>query len=263
MTVYAALLRAALSGQAGYRLSFALELFGSFLVVLLDFTELYAIFTQVPQLDGLDFGEVALIFGLASLGFSLADLAIGQIDRVTDHIRTGTLDVLLLRPLSLLGQVAAADVQLRRLGRVTVALIVLAIALGRSDVDWTPARAVLLVLAPLAGAAIFAALFVVAGSVSFWVLDGREIGNSLTYGSGYLAQYPIGVLGPVLGRFFTFVVPAAFTAYLPALALLGKDDPGGLPGWLPWASPLAALVAAGLAALCWRSGIRHYVGAGG
>jgi ABC-2 type transport system permease protein len=40
-------------------------------------------------------------------------------------------------------------------------------------------------------------------------------------------------------------------------------DPTGLPAWLPWASPVAAVAAAAAAGLVWRSGIRHYVGAGG
>jgi len=206
---------------------------------------------------------VLLVFGLASLAFALADLVLGQTDRVVEHVRTGSFDVVLLRPLSTLGQLAAADVQLRRLGRAGIALGVLALALARSDVDWTPGRVLLLVVSPVLGAVIFAALFVCAGAMSFWLVDGREVANALTYGSGYLAQWPLGVLGPVLGRFFTFVVPAAFTGYLPAVALLGRDDPTGLPDWLPWASPLAALLAAGGAALCWRSAVRHYVGAGG
>ena len=263
MTVYAALLRAALAGQASYRASFGFELLGSGLVIGLDFVEVYAVLSLVPELEGLGLAEVALVFALASTAFSLADLVVGQTDRVTDHVRRGTLDVLLLRPLSTLGQLAAADVQLRRLGRLVTAVAVLAVALGQVDVDWTPARAALLVVAPLAGAVIFGSLFVVAGAMSFWVVDGREIGNALTYGSGYLSQWPTGVLGPVLGRFFTFVIPAAFTGYLPALALLGKDDPAGLPDWLPWASPLAGLLAAAAAGLLWRTGIRHYVGAGG
>jgi len=66
-----------------------------------------------------------------------------------------------------------------------------------------------------------------------------------------------------VGRFFTFVVPAAFTAYLPALAILGRADTTGLPGWLSWVTPLAAAWAVAGAGLCWRAGVRHYVGAGG
>jgi len=146
---------------------------------------------------------------------------------------------------------------------VVAGLPVLVVVLFQVEVDWTAARVGLLVLAPLSGAVIFGSLFVAAGAVSFWLLDGREVGNALTYGSGYLAQWPTGVLGPVLGRFFTFVVPAAFTGYLPALALLGRENPAGLPDWLPWASPLAALLSAAAAGLLWRTGVRHYVGAGG
>ena len=153
------------------------------------------------------------------------------------HVRDGTFDVVLLRPLSVLGQLAAADLQLRRLGRVSVSLVLLVVVLVRLDLDWTPARVAMAVVAPIAATVVFGALFVAAGGVAFWVVDATEVTSALTYGSAYLAQWPTGVLTPVLARFFTFVIPAAFTGYLPALALLGMPDPTGLPGWLPWASP--------------------------
>lgn len=261
--VYRTLLRATLAGQASYRASFGLELAGSGLVVLLEFVEVFAVFTRVPQVAGFSFAEVFLVYALASTAFSLADLAVGQTDRVVDHVRSGTFDVVLLRPLSALGQLAAADLQLRRLGRLAVAAGMLAIAVATVEVDWTPVRVAGLAVAPVTGAVLYGALFVASGALSFWLVDGREVGNALTYGSGYLSQWPLGVLGPVLGRFFTFVVPAAFTAYLPVVAILGRDEPLGLPGWLPWATPLAVAWAVALAGLLWRAGIRHYTGAGG
>lgn len=263
LRVYGALLRAGLAGQTTYRTSFALLVVGEAAVVGLDFVEVYAVFTRVPRIAGFPLPDVVVVFGLASVGFSLADLAVGQTDRVVEHVRRGTFDVVLLRPLSALGQLAAADLQLRRVTRVLVSVLVLAVALHRAPVPWTPARAVLAVVAPLAGAVVFGSFFVCAGAASFWLVDGTEVGNSLTYGSAYLSRWPIGVLGPVVGRFFTFVVPAAFTGYLPALALLGRPDPTGLPEWLAWCSPLAAVWAVLVARLCWRAGIRRYVGAGG
>ena len=64
---------------------------------------------------------------------------------------------------------------------------------------------------------------------------------------------------------FTFVVPAAFVAYLPVLTLL--DIPGTLPGGisgtvLGWCSPIAAAAVWTVALLGWRAGLRHYTGAG-
>ena len=261
--VYAALLRAGMAGQATYRASFAVELFGTAMGMGLDFVEIFAVFHQVPSIAGLSFVEVVLVFAIASTGFSTADLLVGQSDNVIRHVRDGTFDVVLLRPLSVLGQLATTDLQLRRLGRVSVSLLLLVVVLVRLDLGWTPARVAMAVVAPIAATVVFGALFVAAGGVAFWVVDATEVTSGLTYGSAYLAQWPTGVLTPVLARFFTFVIPAAFTGYLPALALLGKPDPTGLPGWLPWASPLAAVAAAAVAGLVWRSGIRHYVGAGG
>jgi viologen exporter family transport system permease protein len=261
--VYAALVRAGIAGQTTYRASFAVEVLGTAFGVGLDFVEVFAVFGQVPTIGGLTFAEVVLVFAIASIGFALADLLVGQSDAVIQHVRAGTFDVVLLRPLSVLGQLAAADLQLRRLGRVAVSLVLLGVVLTRLDIDWTPARVAMLAIAPVAATVVFGSLFVVAGAVSFFVVEGTEVTSALTYGSAYLAQWPTPVLAPVLARFFTFVVPAAFTGYLPALAILGRSDPSGLPDWLPWASPLAALLAATAAGLLWRSGIRHYVGAGG
>ena len=57
-----------------------------------------------------------------------------------------------------------------------------------------------------------------------------------------------------------FVVPGAFVAYYPALAILGKPDPLGLHPLLPYSAPVVAVLTAGVAALIWRAGLRHYVG---
>ena len=47
-------------------------------------------------------------------------------------------------------------------------------------------------------------------------------------------------------------------AYYPALALLDRHDPLGAPAALGYGCPLIAAVAAVLAGLLWRAGVRHY-----
>ena len=85
------------------------------------------------------------------------------------------------------------------------------------------------VTAPLVGAVILGALWVAANAVSFWVVDGREVANAVTYGSSFTTSYPITVYGPWLRRLMCYAVPAAFVAYFPVLALLDRPDPLGLP----------------------------------
>jgi ABC-2 type transport system permease protein len=56
----------------------------------------------------------------------------------------------------------------------------------------------------------------------------------------------------------TFVVPLAFVNWLPALYVLGRPYPIGLPWWLAFTPPLVAAGSCVLAGLAWRAGVRSY-----
>jgi ABC-2 type transport system permease protein len=260
---YRAILGARLRAQTSYRGSFAMQLLGNLAQGGLDFAEVYLIFHNIRMLGGLSLRASLLVFALANLAFALADATAGSLDEMPRLVRSGTLEVLLLRPLSLVGQLVTADLALRRLGRAVTAAGVLAVALGLAPIAWTPSRVLLLLVTPVAGAAVFVALFVVAGAVQFWLVDGAEVTNAFTYGGSYAASFSAAVLPLPLRTFFAFVVPTAFVGYLPTLALLGLPGPQWLPSWLGWSGPGVAVLALGVAALLWRSGVRHYTGAGG
>jgi ABC-2 type transport system permease protein len=260
---YRAVLGARLRAQTAYRGSFAIQLLANLAQGGLDFAEVNVIFHNVRALGGLDFRATLLVFALSNVSFAIADGVAGSLDEVPRLVRTGTLEVLLLRPLSLIGQIVTADIALRRFGRAGTAVVVLAVAVRLTPVDWTPSRVVLLAITPLTGAVVFVALFILAGSVQFWLVDGSEVTNAFTYGGNYAASFSAAVFPPPLRAFFAFVVPTAFVGYLPVLALLDLPGPALLPAWLGWWVPVLALLALGAASLAWWSGIRRYTGAGG
>jgi len=260
--VYGRIVASRLRGQLAYRTSFALDLIAQAIGQTVELFAILVVFTQVNTLGGFAAGEVLLIFGLASCAFGLADMCVGQVERLPDYIRTGEFDVILLRPLGSLPQLLSSDIALKRLGRVGVGLAVYGWSLAREDLAWTPLRVLVAVASPLVGAAILGALWVAANAVSFWVVDGREVANAVTYGSNFTTSYPITVYGPWLRRLMCFAVPGAFVAYFPALALLDRPDPLGLPVALRYAAPLVGLVAVAGAAAIWRCGVRHYQGTG-
>jgi ABC-2 type transport system permease protein len=259
---YRALVRSRVRAQTSYRLSFAVDVAGAVGIGAVDLAEVYVVFHQVDSLGGFTFAQVALMYGLAGTAFALADLAVGHVDHLPMYVRTGQLDSFLLRPLSALGQLLTSDFSLRRLGRTFTALVTAVVALLVVDVDWTPARIGLLLLTPVAGFVIFCAVFVAAAATTFWLVESTELGSAFTYGGSYLATWPTSIFVTPVRRFFTFVIPASFVAYLPTLALLGRDDPAGLPAWLSWCALPVSLAALGVALLYWRAGLRHYVGAG-
>jgi ABC-2 type transport system permease protein len=255
--------RSRIRAQTSYRASFAADVLAQVLVGFVEFAEVYVVFANVKLLGGLTFVQCSLIFAQANVSFSLADLAVGHVDELPTYLRQGTLDAMLLRPLPVLAQLATSDVSLRRLGRTAMALGLLGVVLPHAHITWTAPKVALLLLAPIAGAAIFAALFVAAAAMQFWLVDAGELANSFTYGGSYVAQFPASVLHVALRAAFTFVVPAAFVAYFPSLILLGLDGPPGWPAWLGWGTPVMALLAWSAALLWWRAGLRHYTGGGG
>lgn len=262
ISIYARLLWAQVRSYASYRASFAIDLAINALMPLLDVATVIVLFQVTPTIGGFGVDEVLVMFGLAALSFALADVAVGQIEKIRLYVRTGLLDAALVRPLSALGQLLCADLPLRKVSRIVVALVILVVAVSRAPVELTPARLALLVLAPVAGAVLFGAIFVAAATVAFWWIDAGEFANALTYGGRDFTSFPVTVYGPVFRYLFAYGLGFAFVAYYPTLALLGRPDPLGAPAFLAWSSPAVAVLAALVTSVIWRFGIRHYRSAG-
>lgn len=260
--VYPRLIGARIRSQLAYRSSFAIDFVSQVMAQSYELIVILVLFSQVTALGGFSRDEVLLMYAFAGAAFGAADLFAGQLDNLPTYIRTGSFDVLLMRPLGTLPQIMCSDVRLRRIGRIIGAMAVMAYALSHVAIDWSPAKIVLIVATPVAGAVIYGSVWVVACSICFWIVEGREFANAVTYGSNAFTSYPINVYARPLRWLMAFVVPGAFVAYYPSLALLGKQDPLGLPGWVGWTSPLVAVLAATAAGLVWRFAVRHYRGTG-
>jgi len=262
LVLYTRLVHAQVRGQLSYRLSFALNCVSQMFAQGTDLVAILVLFGRITSLGGFDVRQVLLIYSLSGVSFGLADLTVGSVELLPELIRTGRFDVLLMRPVGTLAQLVLSDFQLRRFGRAATALGVLVYILSTSDIQWTLPRVLLVVLTPLAGAVIFGSIFVLANSVCFWLIDGGELANTVTYGGSYFSSYPITVFADWLRYFLAYVVLGAFVAYYPALALLGKPDPLGAPQWLCWSGPAAAALAATVTGAVWRIAVRHYRGTG-
>jgi ABC-2 type transport system permease protein len=256
--VYRRLVAAQVRAQLQYRMSFALDLSGAFLISFLDFLAVLVIFHNVPRLAGWSVHEVAFLYAASTISFSLTDLVIGHLDDFPRRIRDGSFDVLLLRPRGTLLQVIASDFALRRFGKLAQAVIVLVYALSSLNIDWTIGRAAMLVLMVPTGSVVFGAVWVAGTCLAFWTTEGGEFTNAFTYGGNFLAQYPVNIYSAWLRRFLAYLVPTAFVCYFPALYVLDKPDPLGLPSWFRFASPLVAVLASVVAGGAWRIAVRHY-----
>ena len=259
---YARLVVAKIRADWQYRASFLTFLVAQSVVSLLDLAVILMIFDLVPSVGGWSVGEVAVLYGLTALSFGLGDLFVSQVETVAVHVREGTFDRFLLRPLPALVQLSASEFALRRLGRALPGAATLAVALTAADISWTADRMLLVPATVLSGTVIFGSVWVATASISFWIVGAREVANSFTYGGSYAHQYPLHVYARWVRTLLGWIVPMAFVAYVPAVHLLDAANPLGLPAWLAAAPPFVALTAGAIARLVWSAGIRAYQSTG-
>jgi ABC-2 type transport system permease protein len=248
-----------LRSQMQYRESFLVMLVVSFFGVMTELLAILLLFNRFDDLIGWSVGEVAFLYGLASVSFGLAELFGAGFDNFPETIRRGEFDRVLLRPQSAFVQVLSDDFQLRRLGRILQGLLALGLAFAWTTVAWTPAKLAYLHIVILCGMALYIGFFVLGATLCFWTVESVEVANIITYGGTEFASYPLPIYNLLMQRFFTFVVPLAFVSYFPSLYLLDRPEAGDWPLWLLIISPLlATAIFSAVARLAWGFGVRHY-----
>ncbi|WUN35904.1 ABC transporter permease [Kitasatospora sp. NBC_00315] len=241
-----------------YRASFALMLGASILVTSLDFVVVLLMFRHTDRLGGWTLPEIGFLYGTSGFALGVANLLVGSSDSLGDRIRTGTLDTMLIRPAPALAQLCAERFSLRRVGRPLQAGAILVWSLTALDVRWSWDRLLLVPVLLVCGSVIFSAIYVGGATLQFWWGEAKELQNSFTYGGATLLHYPPTIFAKELVAGAVFGVPLAFVNWLPALHILGRPDPLGLPVAFRFASPLVAVICVGVAGLAWRAGLRAY-----
>jgi ABC-2 type transport system permease protein len=125
-------------------------------------------------------------------------------------------------------------------------------------VHWTADRIALVPMMLASGTLIFCGIFILGAAFQFLASDASEVMNAFTYGGNYLTQYPPTIFARDLVRTATLIVPLGFVNWMPTLHILGRHDPLGLPEFVQFLSPVAALLVAGVAGIAWRAGVRSY-----
>ena len=261
--VYGSLVGASLRSQMGYRGSFLLELFGRICATGLELVALFFLFDHIESIGGWTRWEVVYLYGMAGLCLGVGEALTTGFDDMPELIRSGSFDYILVRPLPALLLVLARDLELRILGRAIQGGFALILALTQLEIAWGPIQCLFLVISFACGVIVYVSLFIASAAQCFWTVESTEMFNAFTYGGAQMTEYPVSIYPGWLRSIFLYVIPVGFVSYVPALVVLGRTDPIGLPAWLPWTTPAVAFLFLGACLLFWRRGMRRYEGAGG
>ena len=244
-----------LAAELEYPLNAAIELVSVLGNLAGSLFVLQLLFAGGPRLGGWSWSGALVVLGLYTLldGFTTCVLQ-PNLSRIVNHVQTGTLDYVLLKPIDSQFWLSARTVSPWGLPGILAGLGLIGWALAEPGLP--SAGAVLLSLALLVAAlVILYSLWFVLAALSIWFVKVWNATEVLRY-TLVAGRYPVSAYPPGLRLLFTFVLPVAFLTTVPAEALLGR-------GSALWAggSLLAATLCLGGSRLLWRYAQRFYTSA--
>jgi ABC-2 type transport system permease protein len=264
LTLYLRLISVQIRSQLHFRTSFLFEVIGTALITIFEFGSLALVLQRFGSLQGWTLGEISFLYGLVEISFGLMDMIFSGFDppNFGKYVRQGIFDQLLLRPINITLQVLGSEFVIRRLGKITMGITIFAFALSHNNIIWTLPKLIYLPFVILGMILFFGGLFIAGATITFWTVESIEVMNILTYGSNYAMSHPMHIYQDWLRRFFTYIVPAIFLNYYPALYFLDKPDPFNLPPFAVFLAPFTGLSLFLLSLAFWQWGIRHYQSTG-
>lgn len=219
--------------------------------------------TRFTGMGGWDSRDVLMIPAIRMLAHGLFVLFLGRVHGLGRFVQEGKIEAYLLRPMPVHRQVQLEYFPTNAIGDLTIAVALMAGALGRSQLDWSAGRIGYLIAAVLGGMLWEAALFTLIASAGLRFPAADYWGRWLEELLGTFASYPLNVLPRTVGGFLTYGLPLAFVAYLPAAVLTGHGHGTVVPYWVAAVSPLLGVVGYVGARLVWKWSLRHYMGVNG
>ena len=258
LRLYRRYIAASIRSQRQYPASFIATSLGAFAATITDFIGIWALFARFRRLEGWAFGEVALLYGVISVAFAIADSPTRGFDIFGEQfVKTGDFDRLLVRPRSTILQLFGFELRMTRIGRLGQGLLAWGIGVHLSQVHWSAVSWAVLAFAVVGGVALFTGIIMLQATLAFWTVESLEIANTLTYGGIEAGQYPLDVYARWFRDFLVYVVPIGCISYFPVSVVLGRVDR------LPYAfTPVLGLAFLAVALRIWTFGVRHYTSTG-
>ncbi|MCM1988689.1 ABC-2 family transporter protein [Oceanirhabdus seepicola] len=200
-----------ISSVMEYRVSFLIQSFGMILNNTAFIFFWWILFNNVNTIGGYGFVDVMMLWALCSTSFGFAYVVFGNINRITRMILNGELDTYLLQPKDPLINIICSKTIVSAWGDTLYGIILFFIVKG-FDIK----AFLLFLLFCITGALIFSSVLVTVHALSFYAGNLEGVAQLTSEFLVSFGIYPEGIFEGGLKIILYTLIPAAFTAYIPA-----------------------------------------------
>jgi ABC-2 type transport system permease protein len=257
LNIYAALWKNSVVREMGFKTNFLLWIVVELLWFALQLCFITVIYQHTDHIGDWTKWQVVMLIGASHFiqqvfqAFFLSNCV-----QISEYIRTGKLDFMLLLPVNTRFIVSLRQVDLGGFVNAASAVAVMLYAANQMHVVPTVAQLFGFVLFAVIGILIHYSLMLLLATTSFWTVRAQGIVWGY-YSLFNIARLPDAAFTGFFKIFFTFAIPMLLVSNVPVKVLISKLD-----------SPLQMLLLLAMGILCflvselgWRFSMRHYTSA--
>lgn len=176
---------------------------------------LYVLVNSVPNIDGYSIYHIGLLFGLTNMAVGIDHLFTDRLWTVAYwEVKTGKLDHMFLRPLPVLFQVIASEVQLEAFGEIIVAIALIILCGANLNITGGSGAILTVILGILCAAVIISSFKILVASLAFKFNRSGPLLQFIYNFSGY-TKYPMKIYPKIIQVILTFIIPLGLCLFLP------------------------------------------------
>ena len=256
--IYGALWKNSVAREMSFKTTFLLWILVECLWFGLQLSFISVIYLQTDHIQTWTKWQVIMLVGTSQFIQQLFHaFFLVNCTQLSELVRTGKLDFLLLLPVNTRFVISLRQVDLGAFVNAVLALVVMGWAAGKLHLTLTFLQLSGFLVLCLAGMLIHYSLMLLLASISFWTVRAQGIVWSY-YNLFQIARLPDEAFQRgIFKAFFTYAIPMLLVSNVPARLLVNKME-----------APVSMLLLVGLCVLCllvsewgWRRSLRHYTSA--
>lgn len=171
---------------------------------------------QFHSIEGWSFEQILFLYGLGIISHGISIVLFIQTWYMDHLITEGGFDRMLIRPLNVFFQFCFMDFNFIGFTDMIPGIIIFVYGCVSSGFSFTLINTGKIVLILIGATALRGGIYIICGSLAFWIKRSRPLVQINLTLFGYAIQYPLSIFPKAIQGIFTFVFPLGFISFYPS-----------------------------------------------
>lgn len=215
LKLYFAYAKNSIMSKLVYKANVIIGISGFLFTQIFSLLTLYLLINTVPNIDGYSIYEIGFLFGVTNMAMGLDHLFSDRLWVVAyREVVLGKLDHLFLRPLPILFQILASEIQLEAFGEIIVATVLISLCGSNLSIGLNFTNVLLIIVGIFCAALIFTSFkILVAGLAFIFKRTGALL--QITYNFSQYTRYPLKIFPKAIQIILLFIIPLGLCLFIP------------------------------------------------